>query len=334
MRFSAISSRRPSGTAPATLAPSIPPFWTPWAPIARECDAPGLQVQHRLALGAGHQHLGARARGHPHLHAAGGVRGGQERLRPGRVVPVGEDLLGAVERDGLGVGGKPAHAELQFDGFFHRALDEHTLGRHGRADQARDRVARRVGEDRNGRLDLTEAEARRGRGVRGEQQRVIEPVGDVRLVARRAAGAQLGHRDAELGRREQGEHAGELGRRGARAQRRDLGPRHAGVDGAAGELGVRQRHGLRRRIQVEAVPRDKFVDRVEAGLRHAVHLHHPARRHDEARFRVMGGAQRDEAEIHVLHREPVQVDPLPVHEPDPAHRPLPAHVPPRVSRSG
>src|SRR6266702_5725577 len=75
MRFSAISSRRPSGTAPATLAPSIPPFWTPWAPIARECDAPGLQVQHRLALGAGHQHLGARARGHPHLHAAGGVRG-------------------------------------------------------------------------------------------------------------------------------------------------------------------------------------------------------------------------------------------------------------------
>ena len=33
--FSAISSRSPPGTAAATLAPSMPPFWTPWAPIAR-----------------------------------------------------------------------------------------------------------------------------------------------------------------------------------------------------------------------------------------------------------------------------------------------------------
>ena len=35
MRFSAISSRSPRGTDAATLAPSMPPFWTPWAPIAR-----------------------------------------------------------------------------------------------------------------------------------------------------------------------------------------------------------------------------------------------------------------------------------------------------------
>jgi hypothetical protein len=35
MTFSAISSRRPRGTDPATLAPSMPPFCTPWAPIAR-----------------------------------------------------------------------------------------------------------------------------------------------------------------------------------------------------------------------------------------------------------------------------------------------------------
>ena len=35
MTFSDISSRSPDGTAAATLAPSIPPFCTPWAPIAR-----------------------------------------------------------------------------------------------------------------------------------------------------------------------------------------------------------------------------------------------------------------------------------------------------------
>ena len=35
MTFSAISSRSPPGTEAATLAPSMPPFCTPWAPIAR-----------------------------------------------------------------------------------------------------------------------------------------------------------------------------------------------------------------------------------------------------------------------------------------------------------
>ena len=35
MTFSAISSRSPRGTDPATLAPSMPPFCTPCAPIAR-----------------------------------------------------------------------------------------------------------------------------------------------------------------------------------------------------------------------------------------------------------------------------------------------------------
>ena len=34
MRFSDISSRSPDGTAAATLAPSMPPFCTPWAPMA------------------------------------------------------------------------------------------------------------------------------------------------------------------------------------------------------------------------------------------------------------------------------------------------------------
>ena len=34
-RFSAITSRIPSGTEAVTLTPSMPPFWTPCAPAAR-----------------------------------------------------------------------------------------------------------------------------------------------------------------------------------------------------------------------------------------------------------------------------------------------------------
>ena len=35
MRFSAMRLRTPPGTEPATDAESMPPFWTPWEPIAR-----------------------------------------------------------------------------------------------------------------------------------------------------------------------------------------------------------------------------------------------------------------------------------------------------------
>ncbi len=38
MTFSAISSRTPRGTDEATLAPSMPPFCTPWTPIARASE--------------------------------------------------------------------------------------------------------------------------------------------------------------------------------------------------------------------------------------------------------------------------------------------------------
>ena len=116
--------------------------------------------------------------------------------------------------------------------------------RHRRADQAGHRVARRVGQHRDGGLDLAEAERGRGGGVGREQQRVVQPVGDVRLVARRAAAAQLGHGQAELGGPEQGQHPGELGRGGARGQPDDLGPGHVRADQPAGELGVGQAHRL------------------------------------------------------------------------------------------
>ena len=58
----------------------------------------------------------------------------------------------------------------------------------------RHRVGRRVGEHRDRRLDLAEPVGGRRRRVGGEQQRVVEPVGDVGLVARSAPGPHLGHR--------------------------------------------------------------------------------------------------------------------------------------------
>ena len=189
-----------------------------------------------------------------------------------------------------------------------------------RADEAGHRVAGRVGEHRDGGLDLPEAERGRGGGVGGEQQRVIEPVGDVRLVAGGAPAAQLGHGQPQLGGPQQGQHPGQLGRGGARAQPDDLGPGHVRADREPGQLGVGQGHHLRGDGQVQAVPGDIGVEGVEVLLRDPVHLHHPAIGDHQARLGVVRGTQRDQAQVGVLDREPVEVDPLLVHEPDPAHR--------------
>ena len=70
--------------------------------------------------------------------------------------------------------------------FFDRALDEDPRRRRRGADEAGDGVARRVREDRHGRLDLAEAEGGCGGGVCSQQERVVETVRHVRLVARRS----------------------------------------------------------------------------------------------------------------------------------------------------
>ena len=97
--------------------------------------------------------------------------------------------------------------------------------RDGRADRDRDRVGRRVGEHRDGGLDLAEAVRRGRRGVGRQQQRVVEAVGHVRLVARRPPGPQLGHRHRELGRPQQRDDPGQLGRRRTGDQPDHLGAR-------------------------------------------------------------------------------------------------------------
>ena len=49
----------------------------------------------------------------------------EERLRPGRVVSVDEDRLGAVDRERLGVGDEALDRELKVPPLLHRALRQH-----------------------------------------------------------------------------------------------------------------------------------------------------------------------------------------------------------------
>ena len=201
-RFSAMTSRMPSGHAGGDRhAVDAAVLHALRAGRAGDRDAARLEVQHRAALGGAHQALGARAAGEAHLQAARGVAGGEEGLRPRRVVAVDEDLLRAVDRDRLGVRRQPAQPELELRPLLDRALRQRAGGRHLRADQQRQRVGGRVAQHRHGRLELAEAERHGRGGVGGEQQRVVDAVGDVRLDRRRPPHAHLGHRRQQLDRR-------------------------------------------------------------------------------------------------------------------------------------
>ena len=68
------------------------------------------------------------------------------------------------------------------------------------------------------------------------------------------------------------------------------------------------------------MPGDVRVEGVEVLLRDPVHLHHPPVGDHQPRVGVVRGAQCDQAEVGILDGEPVEVDPLLVHEPDPAYR--------------
>ena len=218
---------------------------------AHERKAARLEVEHRLALGLAHQRLGAAARGEPNLDPARRVGRRQERLRPRRVVAVDEDRLGAVHRQRLGVGDEAEDREPEVEPLLDRALRQDPRPAGLAADQDRDRVQRRVARHADGRLELGEAACRRLGRVGGEQRRVLLQVRHVRLVRRRAAGAQLLQREHQLDRIEHRDHAREPRRRQAARQAHELGARDGDVHEPPCDLGVVELGGFARHVEVE-----------------------------------------------------------------------------------
>ena len=89
----------------------------------------------------------------------------------------------------------------------------------------------------------------------------------MRLVGRRAAGAELLEREHQLDGVEQAGDPRELRRGQAAGEPDDLGPRDVDVDEQARELEVGERHRLGGDLEVEPVRDEEAVDHVEVGRR-------------------------------------------------------------------
>ena len=276
---------------------------------AGERDAARLEAEHRAALSGAHEGLRAAAAGHPHLEAARGVGRAEERLGPRCVVAVHEDLFGAVEANGLGIRRQAPEAEVELEGLLDRALRERAGGADLRADEHGEGVGGRIGVDGHGGLDLAEAVGDRGGRVGGEQQRVVEPVGDVRLVAGRAAHAQFADRHLELDRAQSRDDPGELLGRRARGQTDDVRARRGGVDDQAGERDVVEGVRLLRHRRVEPARGDEGVDEVEVGGRASVEFGDAAVRVErDGGLGIVRRGERDEPCLVVPLGEAVEVD--------------------------
>ena len=166
----------------------------------------------------------------------------------------------------------------------------------------------RVAQDRDGGLELPEAERHRGGGVGGDQERVVDAVRHVRLDRRRPPHAHLLHRLQDLDRREERERRGDLRRGHARGQARDLAAGDRRVDDHARELERFERHRLLGDGQVDAVARDELVEEVELGLRLAVELDDPPILDPERGLGIERAREGDEAERRVLGYEVVAAD--------------------------
>ena len=223
--------------------------------------------------------------------------------------PSMKSLLGAVEADRLGVRGEAPEAEVELEGLLDRALRERAGGADLRADEHGEGVRRRVGIDGHGGLDLAEAVGDRGGRVGGEQQGIVEPVGDVRLVAGRAAHAHLGDGHLELDRTQEGDDPGELLGGRARGEADDVRARRAGVDDQAGERDVVEGVRLLRDCRVDAARGDEGVDEVEVGGRRAVELGDAAVRVEgDGGLGIVRRGERDEPRLVVPLGEAVEVD--------------------------
>ena len=119
----------------------------------------------------------------------------------------------------------------------------------------------------------------------------------MRLVRRRAAGAQLLEREHQLDRVEQAGDARELRRRQAAREPDSLVPRGVDVDEQARELEVGERHRLGGDLEVEPVGDQEAVDDVEVGGGLPVHPRDDAVLDHELGLGVVRPVHRDEAEL-------------------------------------
>ena len=244
-----------------------------------------------------HQCLGAAARGETHLYAAGRVGGGEQRLRPRRVVAVDEDGLGAVNGERFRIGDEALDRELEVPPLFHRALRQHAWAPGLRAHEDRDRVQRRVAGDANRGLDLGEAARGSLSRVCCEERRALLQVRHVRLVGRPPPRAQLLERKHQLDRVEHRDDAREPGRRQPARQPDELVAVDVDVDERAGQLPIGQRSRVCRCLEVEAVPRNKVVDDVELVVPAPVDPDDASVLDHELRLRVVRAVERDEPEL-------------------------------------
>ena len=144
--------------------------------------------------------IGRSTRGAAHLDAAAGIGAGQERFRPRRVIAIGEGFLGAIDRDGFGIGGEARHADLQFLVLFARTLEECPPAPDRGTDRASQGIRPGVAGDAHGGLDLVEAEGDGSGGIGGQLQRVVLGVGDMALIAGGLPRAHLREGEGKLDR--------------------------------------------------------------------------------------------------------------------------------------
>ena len=119
----------------------------------------------------------------------------------------------------------------------------------------------------------------------------------MRLIRRRATGAQLLQGEHQLDRVEQACDASELCRRQAPREPHDLRSGHVDVDEEPRDREVGQGHRLRRDLEVEPVSDEEAVDHIELGGGAAVHAHDDPVLDHELRRRIVRAVRGNEPKL-------------------------------------
>ena len=255
-----------------------------------------------------HERLRAGPRGEPNLDAAGGVGRGQESLRPGRVVAIMESLLGAVDGQGLGVGGQARQGQLQAERLFHGALGQGRAPSGLGTDEQGQGVEGGVAGDADRGLQLGEAPFHRLGRVGGQQGRILLAVGHVGLVGGGPAGPHLLQGHHHFHGVEPVDHLHDLGGGQGAEQLHQLLAGHADVDQPPGHLGGVQPHGLFGPAKVDGVAGDKPVDEIELGFGLAVQLTETALGNPNPGLGIEGTVEQDQPGLGPFLDEAVLVD--------------------------